>query len=403
MRSQFRAARRPATLAVGVAALLLAGCEMPIALDPRGPAAAEIARIWWIFFWTATVVSVIVFALLAVAIVRARGRTRDEELIAAHEAQRAAAERPPLADAGEVSVVERRATDARRAEVPAPPPRVRPSWLENRTTAFVLIAGGVIPTIILAVATFITLSGLRVFDRPPEGVELTVLVRGHMFWWEIEYPDHAVHDGERGPRPRRPERPLRAGIGRRHPLVLGSAVARQAGHDPGQDERPLRELQTSRASTSASARSSAASSTPTWSSSSSRNRAPSSRPGWRRRRRTPPSPPPSSPSADGRCSWGRPARSATSIRGVTTAAAEVGPDLTHLASRQHPRGPDPRPTCGATSAAWILDPQGIKPGNRMPAVNLTSEDFLALLEYLEEPAMNLGQGGVQDGRDRVSR
>jgi len=127
-----------------------------------------------------------------VAIVRALARARDEELIAAHEAQRAAAERPPLADAGEVSVVERRATDARRAEVPAPPPRVRPSWLENRTTAFVLIAGGVIPTIILAVATFITLSGLRVFDRPPEGVELTVLVRGHMFWWEIEYPDHAV-------------------------------------------------------------------------------------------------------------------------------------------------------------------------------------------------------------------
>jgi cytochrome c oxidase subunit II len=381
MRSQFRAARRPATLAVGVAALLLAGCEMPIALDPRGPAAAEIARIWWIFFWTATVVSVIVFALLAVAIVRARARARDEELIAAHEAQRAATARPPLADAGEVSVVERRATDARRAEVPAPPPRVRPSWLENRTTAFVLIAGGVIPTIILAVATFITLSGLRVFDRPPEGVELTVLVRGHMFWWEIEYPDHAVITANE----------VHIPVGQSVRVELESAdvihsfwvpqlhgklemipgktnVLYLRADEPGVYFGKCAEFcgqQHANMEFQLIAQ------------------PPSEFDAWLEAQAADAAEPESELAERGREVFvGSPCAACHDIRGVSTGSAQAGPDLTHLATRR---------TLAARTldnvrgnlGAWILDPQGIKPGNRMPAVNLTSEEFLALLEYLD--------------------
>jgi cytochrome c oxidase subunit 2 len=34
-------------------------------------------------------------------------------------------------------------------------------------------------------------------------------------------------------------------------------------------------------------------------------------------------------------------------------------------------------------AAWIIDPQNIKPGNKMPPNTLDAEDLQALLAYLE--------------------
>jgi mono/diheme cytochrome c family protein len=69
------------------------------------------------------------------------------------------------------------------------------------------------------------------------------------------------------------------------------------------------------------------------------------------------------------------------IRG-TPAVGEVGPDLTHLASRltlaagalENNRG---------NLGGWILDPQHIKPGSLMPPTNLTGEELQALLAYLE--------------------
>jgi cytochrome c oxidase subunit 2 len=69
------------------------------------------------------------------------------------------------------------------------------------------------------------------------------------------------------------------------------------------------------------------------------------------------------------------------IRG-TQARGGIGPDLTHLETRTTlaaltlpNRPPD--------LARWIADPQHIKPGNRMPGLNLTSDDFRVLLAYLE--------------------
>ena len=36
-----------------------------------------------------------------------------------------------------------------------------------------------------------------------------------------------------------------------------------------------------------------------------------------------------------------------------------------------------------TLAAWITDPQSVKPGAHMPLIQLPAEDFQALLAYLE--------------------
>jgi cytochrome c oxidase subunit 2 len=68
------------------------------------------------------------------------------------------------------------------------------------------------------------------------------------------------------------------------------------------------------------------------------------------------------------------------VRG-TTAGARIAPDLTHIGSR---------PTLAAgvlpnTEEAlnrWLLDPQAVKPGNKMPVPGLSDDDRRAVVAYL---------------------
>lgn len=69
------------------------------------------------------------------------------------------------------------------------------------------------------------------------------------------------------------------------------------------------------------------------------------------------------------------------IRG-TPAQATVGPDLTHLATRKSLAAVT-IPNDPAKLAAWIRDPQRIKPGNRMPDLGLSSGEVDELVAYLE--------------------
>jgi cytochrome c oxidase subunit II len=66
----------------------------------------------------------------------------------------------------------------------------------------------------------------------------------------------------------------------------------------------------------------------------------------------------------------------------TLAAGRTAPDLTHIASRST-IGAGSVPNSRGNLAGWIADPQHIKPGNKMPATGLTSEELLAVLDYLE--------------------
>jgi cytochrome c oxidase cbb3-type subunit 3 len=69
------------------------------------------------------------------------------------------------------------------------------------------------------------------------------------------------------------------------------------------------------------------------------------------------------------------------IRG-TQALATVGPDLTHIASRTMIAGGLLENTRG-NLAGWILNPQNLKPGTKMPPTLLEAEELHALLDYLE--------------------
>jgi cytochrome c oxidase subunit II len=69
------------------------------------------------------------------------------------------------------------------------------------------------------------------------------------------------------------------------------------------------------------------------------------------------------------------------VRG-TAAVGAIGPDLSHLASRQTLAAgivPNSRDELGRL----IVDPWGVKPGNPMPPTALTDEELAALLDYLE--------------------
>ncbi|HEY0729801.1 MAG TPA: c-type cytochrome, partial [Pyrinomonadaceae bacterium] len=69
------------------------------------------------------------------------------------------------------------------------------------------------------------------------------------------------------------------------------------------------------------------------------------------------------------------------INGTTT-ASNIGPNLTHIGSRN---------TLAAATlsntrehlARWIVDSQQFKPGNRMPQNNLGQDDLNALVDYLQ--------------------
>jgi cytochrome c oxidase subunit 2 len=103
---------------------------------------------------------------------------------------------------------------------------------------------------------------------------------------------------------------------------------------------------------------------------------------WLDEQRALPSPPTDGPAkrgqqvfTSGRCAM------CHSIQG-SSAGGRQAPDLTHLASRRTIAAGLLANTTG-NRAGWIVDPQRIKPGAKMPANYLSSDDLQALLAYLE--------------------
>lgn len=68
------------------------------------------------------------------------------------------------------------------------------------------------------------------------------------------------------------------------------------------------------------------------------------------------------------------------VRG-TDAGSRVGPELTHVGSRQM-LAAGAIPNTRGHLAGWIADPQGIKPGSKMPPNVLSPDDLNAVLAYV---------------------
>ena len=69
------------------------------------------------------------------------------------------------------------------------------------------------------------------------------------------------------------------------------------------------------------------------------------------------------------------------VRG-TDAAGVYGPDLSHLMTRKTIAA-GTLPNNRGSLAGWIIDPQRIKPGAKMPPNQLRPDELDALLTYLQ--------------------
>ena len=65
----------------------------------------------------------------------------------------------------------------------------------------------------------------------------------------------------------------------------------------------------------------------------------------------------------------------------TDATGELGPDLTHLASRQT-IGAGILPLTRSNLGGWISNPQAVKPGVKMPPSDISGDDLMALIDFL---------------------
>lgn len=148
-------------LTLASAGTLLAACTGPESmLDTAGPAAAETANIWWFMFWLGGAVYVGVMIAMAVALRKGRARNRrlGQDL-----------------------------TDLDLTEVRD----------DTVTRRLVLYGGVVIPIAVLLLLNVVTAPlSMSVGDRgtaaPSEGDEVIIDVVAEKFWWRVEYPEHGL-------------------------------------------------------------------------------------------------------------------------------------------------------------------------------------------------------------------
>lgn len=327
------------SLVVGSIAVtfLVSGCSgIQSALDPRGPQAARIAAEWWLLFWVSTAVFVAVAGLLLYAVFRAR--------------------RGELTDVAEVEGGGRG----------------------------IVIGGTVLTVLILFVLLINSVSTGRAISTFPEGNPLTIEVIGYMWWWEVRYldedPSQIVTTANE----------IHIPVGQ--PVVV-HLISRDVIHSfwvpnlhgkidlvPGQENRlwlqadepgifrgqcaefcglqhalmaflvvaqPLEEFNA-----------------------------------WREQQLQAATPPTDPTQVRGQeVFFAAGCALCHTVRG-TRALSAFGPDLTHLISRRTLAAAT-IPNTRGNLAAWIVDPQHVKPGNLMPPTILNPEDLQALLAYLD--------------------
>lgn len=396
--------------------------DSPSYMRPSGPAAAAEATLgWWLTGVSVAVVVLVIAALLA-GVFRRRGE------VGADGRERPSRERP----------------SARRAlavdENPAPSgrePGRGDAARHGGDKGLPWIYWGTGATVVVLVAAFVgTAVTLRAASRPPSPPALTIDVTGHMWWWEAQYrdslPEHTFATANELHIP--VGRPVRVRL-RTADVIHSFWVPELAGKTdliPGQQNEMW--LQASRPGRyrgqcaeycgmehakmalyvtadppdrferwAAGQRESAPSLVPAAITSAATGRAsqpvgepmPAVAPqaadtGVGLHAFGPPGATPSAvaalPAGDSLTRAGQAVFVANcgachAVRG-SDALGRVGPDLTHVASRETIAG-GVLPNTTGNLAGWVANAQGIKPGSRMPTLPLPPNDLLAVVHYLQ--------------------
>jgi cytochrome c oxidase subunit 2 len=326
--------------------VLLATNDMQSALAPAGEQGGNIAKLWWIFFWVLSAIFVLVSLVVFLAL--ARPRKTEGDLV-----------NPP-----------NESSERRLSTVVA-----------SSVVATVLILFVLLFFDFFAGRSIYALEDRNTGDTNP----LVIKITGHQWWWEVEYEN----EGEPS-KIMKTANELHVPIGRAVKLELDSSDVIHSfwvpnmhgkkdlvpGHPtemwlrakaPGKFRGQCAEfcgLQHAHMRLTFVAEQT--SQFETWMQSSSSH-----------------APSPATPSAQ----RGRDVFMSTqcmmchAISG-TEARATVGPDLTHIGSREM-LASGAIPNTRGYLAGWIVNPQNIKPGVLMPANDLPADDLNALVDYLE--------------------
>lgn len=317
------------------ALLLLSACttETPSTFHPQGPAAATISSLWWLLFGLAVFVYASVIGVMLYAFFRSRQ------------------------------------DDARNA------------WF-NHNGRYLIFGGGVIaPALILSVIYGFTLRTLSALEVSPNTNNLTIEVTGHQWWWEINYPEQDVTTANEIHIPVGEPVTLQLTsndvihsfwvpeLNGKLDLIPGRTNTLQLQADqPGEYWGLCAELcgvQHAKMLLVVVAK------------------PPEELVDWMGQQAESAPAPTDEVAQRGAAVFMESNCDKCHVIAGTEAAGQLGPDLTHFASRLTLGAGAARNNRG-NLAGWVVNPHGLKPGNLMPAAaELSGEDLQALLAYLE--------------------
>jgi cytochrome c oxidase subunit II len=348
-----RGANRLCGCAAAAGAVPLAACGgAQSALQPYGPHASSIATLWWIMLALSIIVLAAIFVLLGFALWRRREAPTDEQL-------------PAPAD---VDVAER-----------------DPRALSPGAARHLVVWGGAgVPGILLFVLlVYSVVVGRQIAEpAPADAIEIDVI--GRQFWWDI------VYRSDDPSRQFRTANEIRIPVGQPVRIRLRSADVIHSFWVPNLhgkiDMVPRRDNEIVIQADSAGVfRGQCAEfcgvqhalmalyvvAKPA-----------SEYDAWRAAQLLPAQVPTEPARVEGaRVFQAAGCGNCHAVRG-TRALAAAGPDLTHFGSRLS-IGAATLPNRRGHLAAWIADPQRIKPGNFMPSLPLRGDELGALVAYLE--------------------
>ena len=317
--------------AIVLGVVVLSACsDAPSMLDPHAPEARHIADVWWLMFVLAAGVFVIVTAFVVWAIVHRRADT------------------------------------------------VTPSASERRDRRFVLIGGLVVPSIVLAVVAVATVRTTNALQATGSGLQIHV--SGVEWWWRVTYPDLGITTANE----------IHVPVGTQVDITLTSEDVIHSLWVPQLNGKAdLIPGQSNHLSFTASSAGTYRGQCAEFCGLEHARMAfvviaepPDAFQAWAKAERADAVTPTGAQATageqvfvNGSCAG------CHTVRG-TTAVGVLGPDLTHVGSRQTIAALTlPNTTDGMRK--WLSDTQGVKPGAHMPQIDLTPDEVSALVAYLE--------------------
>ena len=240
----------------------------------------------------------------------------------------------------------------------------------------------VLIVLVLILTTARTIYTVQAATRPPGAINVRVIA--HQWWWEFRYPDLDIVTANEihvpvSDRAQSDADLSRSGVRRRRAQLLGAAPGGQDRPDPEPEEHDVDRSARARNLPGAMRRVLRHGARPDAAAGDRRAARANSISGWRR-----------SAAAGGRrvgAAHGRQIFESTAcvnchtVRG-TAADGRFGPDLTHLMSRETLGSGRRHEYTRSSCDIWVRDPNVIKPGALMPAMNLGDKDLTISSRYL---------------------